>query len=100
VDVLARTAANRRLLADVFDRLDDDQLAVRSLCEEWTVRDVLGHLVATTTGSIGGLFRGSGPGISGPSEALAMAVAGRPVALDDLAGPGVDELRRRLSGTS
>jgi uncharacterized protein (TIGR03083 family) len=208
VHVQARTAANRRLLADFFDNLDDHQLATRSLCSDWSVRDVLGHLVATVTGSVGGLLRevvrargsldranaaaaqrtarrpvpeltavlrdradehgkapgvgpmgqltdgcvhlrdcarplgltddvepgdwrlvldrlprgvpglvprkrvveltlratdqawtwGSGAEVSGPSEALAMAVAGRAVALDDLTGPGVPTLRARLGG--
>lgn len=42
--VAERTAANRRLLADFFDALDDDQLDSRSLCAEWTVREVLAHL--------------------------------------------------------
>jgi hypothetical protein len=36
---------------------------------------------------------GTGEQIAGPSEALAMAVAGRSVALDDLSGSGVDVLR-------
>jgi hypothetical protein len=40
---------------------------------------------------------GQGPAISGPSEALALAIGGRPVALDDLAGPGLPVLRGRLS---
>jgi len=40
---------------------------------------------------------GDGEEISGPSEALAMALAGRVVALDDLDGPGVHVLRDRLS---
>jgi uncharacterized protein (TIGR03083 family) len=39
---------------------------------------------------------GSGEPITGPSEALAMAAAGRAVALDDLWGPGVRILRHRL----
>ena len=39
---------------------------------------------------------GTGQQINGPSEAVAMAVAGRAVALDDLSGPGVDVLRSRL----
>ena len=39
---------------------------------------------------------GHGEAISGPSEALAMALAGRVVALDDLQGPGVAILRERL----
>jgi hypothetical protein len=57
VHVQARTAANRRLLADFFDNLDDHQLATRSLCSDWSVRDVLGHLVAAMTGRVGGLLR-------------------------------------------
>ena len=43
--VFARTAGNRRVLADFFAGLDDAQLAAASLCTGWTVRDVLGHLV-------------------------------------------------------
>lgn len=40
---------------------------------------------------------GDGPEVRGPGEALLMAVAGRPVALDDLAGPGLETLRRRVA---
>lgn len=40
---------------------------------------------------------GSGEVITGPSEALAMALAGRMVALRDLQGAGVELLRDRLS---
>ena len=40
---------------------------------------------------------GAGDEVRGSSEAVAMAVAGRPVALDDLAGDGVQVLRGRLS---
>ena len=40
---------------------------------------------------------GDGPEIIGSSEAIAMAVSGRPAALDDLAGPGLDVLRRRIA---
>ncbi|MBL1077894.1 maleylpyruvate isomerase family mycothiol-dependent enzyme [Nocardia sp. 2] len=40
--------------------------------------------------------KGSGPLVRGPGEALALAMVGRPVALDDLRGDGVAELRRRL----
>ncbi|TQL68166.1 uncharacterized protein (TIGR03083 family) [Nocardioides albertanoniae] len=43
MDVAARTAANRRLLADFFDGLDGSQLETQSLCSAWTVREVLGH---------------------------------------------------------
>jgi uncharacterized protein (TIGR03083 family) len=40
---------------------------------------------------------GDGPRVDGPGEALLLAVAGRAVALDDLAGDGVETLRRRLA---
>ncbi|WP_330181905.1 maleylpyruvate isomerase family mycothiol-dependent enzyme [Nocardia sp. NBC_01503] len=39
--------------------------------------------------------RGSGPLVRGPGEALALAMVGRTVALDDLDGDGVPELRVR-----
>jgi len=38
------------------------------------------------------------PEVSGTGEALMMALAGRSVALADLSGPGVAELRTRLAG--
>ncbi len=50
------------------------------------------HLVATDQD----WAWGDGQPVEGPSEALAMAVAGRPVALGDLTGPGVEILRGRL----
>jgi hypothetical protein len=43
--VAERTAANRRLLADFFDSLDETQLDGPSLRAEWRVREVLAHLV-------------------------------------------------------
>lgn len=207
MDIQSQIASNRLRLADFFDGLDERQLGSPSLCDAWTVREVLGHLVMPLTGSLGGflvqvirsrgsidnasadlarklsrrpltdltaLLRdkadevikapgvgpmgqmadgcihlrdcarplglpddvslddwrmlldwfaggvrglvpkdrlvglhllatdqewswGTGQQIAGPSEALAMAVAGRPVALDDLSGSGVDVLRNRLS---
>jgi uncharacterized protein (TIGR03083 family) len=39
---------------------------------------------------------GRGREVRGPAQVLLMAVAGRPAVLDDLEGPGVDVLRRRL----
>ena len=59
----------------------------------------LGHglrLVATDTG----WAKGSGPVVTGPAEALLMAVAGRAAAVDDLRGPGVEALARRLGTDS
>jgi uncharacterized protein (TIGR03083 family) len=77
-----RTAANRRRLADFFDGLDDGQLQTRSLCDAWTVREVLGHLVMPLTGSVGGFLvqvvraRGS---LNRASEAVASDLSGRPI---------------------
>ncbi|OBF74349.1 DinB family protein [Mycobacterium sp. 852002-51613_SCH5001154] len=41
---------------------------------------------------------GRGPEVTGPGEALLMAMSGRPAALADLAGPGLDTLAARLPG--
>lgn len=38
---------------------------------------------------------GSGPEVNGPLLSLVMAMTGRKVALNDLAGPGVEVLRSR-----
>lgn len=40
---------------------------------------------------------GAGPAVTGPAEALMLAIAGRGVALGELDGPGVGILRGRLS---
>ncbi|OBG86085.1 DinB family protein [Mycobacterium sp. E136] len=40
---------------------------------------------------------GQGPEVTGPGEALMMAMTGRPAALGDLDGPGKDALAQRLS---
>ena len=39
-----------------------------------------------------------GAEVSGPGEAVLLALAGRPAALDDLTGPGVATLRERIAG--
>jgi uncharacterized protein (TIGR03083 family) len=39
---------------------------------------------------------GNGPEVTGPGEALLMAMSGRPAAVADLAGPGLDTLAARL----
>ena len=43
--VFELTADNRRLAADMFEALSEDQWTVPSLCAEWTVRDIAAHLV-------------------------------------------------------
>ena len=69
-------------MADFFDGLDEDQLQTRSLCDAWTVREVLGHLVMPMAGSLGGFLlqvvraRGS---INRASEAVASQLSRRPV---------------------
>lgn len=40
---------------------------------------------------------GAGPEVTGPGEALLMAMTGRPVALADLGGPGLPTLTQRLT---
>ncbi len=40
---------------------------------------------------------GTGPEVQGPAEALALAMTGRPVALAELSGPGVETLTARLA---
>ena len=82
MDVLARTAANRRLVADFFDDLDQEQLETASLCQAWTVREVLGHLVMPMTGSLGGFVLKvvrAGGSVNRASEETARELARRPV---------------------
>jgi uncharacterized protein (TIGR03083 family) len=80
--VVARTAANRRLLADFFDSLTTEQLEAQSLCGAWTVREVLAHLAMPLTIGFGSLLarivraRGS---VDRASEAIAAELARRPV---------------------
>ncbi len=81
MDIHTRTAANRRSLADFFDKLDEAQLHAASLCDAWTVKEVLGHLVMPMAGSAGGfllkLVR-SGGSVNRASEATARELSRRP----------------------
>lgn len=78
-----RTAVNRRVLADFFDSLDEDQLDSRSLCDAWTVRQVLAHLAMPLAVGIRRLLvemarhRGS---VDRASEVIAVELARRDVA--------------------
>lgn len=45
-DLFEMTAVERRALADDLASLTPEQWATQSLCAEWTVRDVAGHLTA------------------------------------------------------
>ncbi|GAA1609096.1 maleylpyruvate isomerase family mycothiol-dependent enzyme [Actinoplanes couchii] len=79
--------------------------------EHWRI--LLGYLTApgaapalTPPGRLAGLrltatdldwSAGEGAPVSGPVEALGMAATGRPAALSDLSGPGVEMLRTRIT---
>ena len=60
-DVWAMVHAERAALIDDLERLDDARWAERSLCGEWTVHDVVAHLVGsartTRLGFVVGLAR-------------------------------------------
>ncbi|MDQ1246094.1 MAG: hypothetical protein QG597_461 [Actinomycetota bacterium] len=45
MDLFDEIAAERLIAADLLADLTDDQLATQSLCEEWTVKEVGGHLL-------------------------------------------------------
>lgn len=42
---------------------------------------------------------GAGPEVTGPAEAILLAISGRPAALADLKGPGLDILTERVAAT-
>jgi uncharacterized protein (TIGR03083 family) len=51
-------AAERRRAAELFESLDEAQLATRSLCSAWTVRDMAGHVVVPFSYSTPALLLG------------------------------------------
>jgi hypothetical protein len=77
--------AERKALADDLANLTAQGWRTPSLCARGLT------LRATDTD----WTRGSGPLVEGPAISLLMAATGRTVALDDLAGPGVETLRSR-----
>jgi uncharacterized protein (TIGR03083 family) len=56
VDVPAAIADERRRIADLVDSLTPQQLAVPSLCGDWTVKEVAGHLLAAVLTAPGELL--------------------------------------------
>lgn len=56
VDVWTTIPAERKALADDLSSLTDEQWDTKSLCSEWTVRDVLAHMTATAKISPGTFF--------------------------------------------
>jgi uncharacterized protein (TIGR03083 family) len=55
-DLLEATTANRLLLADVLDGLDEHQWAAPSLCRGWTVNAVAAHLLQPMLVGFGRFF--------------------------------------------
>lgn len=58
-EIFALTAVERRRAADMFESLSDAQWQVRSLCPEWTVRDLAGHLIGPFCTSTWGFLLGA-----------------------------------------
>jgi uncharacterized protein (TIGR03083 family) len=74
--------AERKALAADLEGLSDDQWPTKSLCDEWSVRDVLGHMTATAKTSAGSFvpkFIGSGFSLKRmQTKDLATETAGSP----------------------
>ena len=83
MDVRAAIATERRRIADLLESLDPAQLDVPSLCGDWTVRQVAGHLLAAVAAppraTLGALVRG-GFRLHRANSLLAVRMADRPVA--------------------
>ena len=80
-EVFGLIAAGRRRAADLFDQLNEEQLAVRSLCTGWTVHDMAGHLVTPFCVSmqrfaVGSIFAG---GFDKYSVKVARKLGQRPI---------------------
>jgi uncharacterized protein (TIGR03083 family) len=81
VDVLAAIADERRRVADLVDSLTPEQLAVPSLCGDWTVQQVAGHLlaaIAVPPSALMTLVVRNGFRVNRANAQLAVRVAGRP----------------------
>jgi uncharacterized protein (TIGR03083 family) len=94
VDTFAEIADERRGLADLLSDLTAEQRAVPSLCTEWSVQDVVAHLVVPLQVSMPRFvltMLACGGNFDRANTRLARQQAQRPY--DDL----VDTLRRRAS---
>jgi len=102
VDINAAIASERRRIADLVDSLSPAQLEVRSLCGEWTVREVAGHLLAAVSPVPGrqvlGLFVTSGFRLHKANARLAVAVARRPSLAADLRALADNQFRAPVVG--
>ncbi|WP_433465112.1 maleylpyruvate isomerase family mycothiol-dependent enzyme [Spirillospora sp. CA-128828] len=59
-EVADAVKAERRRLSDYLENLDDEAWTVQSLCDVWTVREVVAHLTISTRATIGSVI---GPAI-------------------------------------
>ncbi|GIF45129.1 uncharacterized protein (TIGR03083 family) [Actinoplanes xinjiangensis] len=87
MDLMGMIADERRRLADLVESLTPAQLATRSLCDAWTVKEVVGHLVAAVAAANGPallLLVRSGFNIHRANARLAARMAHRPAG--ELAG--------------
>ena len=81
MDVLPAIADERRRVADLVESLTDEQLNVPSLCGDWTVKQVAGHLLAAVAApptSLPALILRSGFNIHKANARLAVLTADRP----------------------
>jgi len=90
-EILAAIADERRRVADLVEHLSPAQLNAPSLCGDWTVKEVAGHLLSAVEPPPTGLFAmmlRSGLNLHRANARLARLMAERPA--DELA----DSLRR------
>jgi uncharacterized protein (TIGR03083 family) len=83
VDILDAIADERRRIADLLESLTPEQLEVPSLCGDWTVKHVAGHLLAaidTRPAALLPLILRSGFDIHRANSRLAVLSAARPPA--------------------
>ena len=81
MDVLAAIADERRRTADLIDALSPAQLNVPSLCGDWTVKQVAGHLLAAIDvppAALLPLILRSGLSLHRANARLAVLTAARP----------------------
>jgi uncharacterized protein (TIGR03083 family) len=97
LDIRRPLGVHRRIPAEAFRPAADQCARTR-----WPASAMLGGSVRKR---IDGLrlvaedvawSHGSGPEVHGPSDALMLVLAGRPVRADELGGPGADALRHRV----
>ncbi|GAA2464711.1 maleylpyruvate isomerase family mycothiol-dependent enzyme [Winogradskya humida] len=80
MDIRAAIADERRRIADLLDSLQPDQLRAASLCGDWTVQEVAGHLLAALGKPDLRLLVSSGFNLHKWNSRVAVQTADRPVA--------------------